>query len=165
MDHLSQASSATRFVLVGWSFGGAPVYTVGGRDRRVTGCATVASQTADATEGIARCSPTPVLLLHGTGDRVLSDACSRRLWEAYGERKGGSRQLRLFEGADHALTGQAEAAERCIAEFVLERAGVLGEVLGRAQGREVLGTSLMGKREMVEGMRDGGDLRGSERVE
>lgn len=51
MDYLEQNFSINRFVLVGWSFGGAPVFTVGGMDERVVGCATVASQTAE-TEGI-----------------------------------------------------------------------------------------------------------------
>ncbi|KAI4172406.1 MAG: hypothetical protein LQ346_008604, partial [Caloplaca aetnensis] len=50
MNYLENTHSVTRFVLVGWSFGGAPVFTVGGSDPRVVGCATVASQTAE-TEG------------------------------------------------------------------------------------------------------------------
>ena len=62
MDYLEQHHGVKRFVLVGRSFGGAPVFTVGGADRRVVGCATVASQTAE-TDGIRNLAPTPVLLL------------------------------------------------------------------------------------------------------
>jgi len=82
------------------------------------------------------------------------------LFEAYG--KEGRRELRLFEGDDHALTRNSEEAERCIAGFVLERAGV--DVEG-VEKRGVLEKTLVGGREKVELMREGGDLRGGERVE
>ncbi|KAL8895491.1 MAG: hypothetical protein Q9207_008149, partial [Kuettlingeria erythrocarpa] len=80
MNYLSKTHSVTRFVLVGWSFGGAPVFTVGGSDPRVVGCATVASQTAE-TEGVRRLPPRPVLLMHGTEDQTLDPWCSRSLYE------------------------------------------------------------------------------------
>lgn len=40
MKYLEAGYGISRFVLVGWSFGGAPVYTLGGCDERVVGCAT-----------------------------------------------------------------------------------------------------------------------------
>lgn len=47
MNYLQNGYAVSRFVLVGWSYGGAPVFTAGGQDDRVVGCATVASQTAE----------------------------------------------------------------------------------------------------------------------
>jgi hypothetical protein len=43
MDELERTYHIDQLVLVGWSFGGAPVFTVGGQDSRLVGCATVAS--------------------------------------------------------------------------------------------------------------------------
>jgi len=75
--------------------------------------------------------------------------------------------LRLFDGDDHALTGNSVEAERCIAEFVLERAGVDldGGDLEEGEKRGVLAKQLVGEQEKVQLMREGGDLRGGERVE
>lgn len=129
MAYLSARHGIRRVVLIGWSFGGAPVFTVagGGSNSRpdddgavvvVVGCATIASQTAE-TDGIRRLSPaTPVLLLHGTADTTLPPDCSTRLYHAYGDDKDGSRELRLFEGDDHALSRNADEAETLLADFV-----------------------------------------------
>ena len=80
MDYLQNRYAVSRFVLGGWSYGGAPVFTVGEQDSRATDCATVASQTAE-TDGIIEVAKKqkPTLLLHGTGDRTLSPSCSERL--------------------------------------------------------------------------------------
>ena len=51
MKYLETGYGLSRFVLVDWSFGGAPVYTLGGCDETVVGCATIASQAAE-TDGI-----------------------------------------------------------------------------------------------------------------
>lgn len=160
MAHLQAAYGLSRFVLVGWSFGGAPVFTVGGSDDRVVGCATVASQTAE-TEGVARLAPTPLLLLHGTDDRTLSPACSERLYERYGE-KAGWRRLKLFEGDNHALTENAVAAEEMLCDFVAQCAGVREDP--RAS-RDVLYRKLIEEGERTDLMTKGGDLRGSEAIE
>ncbi|KAL8884618.1 MAG: hypothetical protein Q9215_007383, partial [Flavoplaca cf. flavocitrina] len=79
MDYLEREHAISRFVLIGWSFGGAPVFTVAGEDERVVGCATVASQTA-GTEGIERLAPRPVMLLHGRSDQTLGWWCSESLY-------------------------------------------------------------------------------------
>jgi pimeloyl-ACP methyl ester carboxylesterase len=157
MTYLETEHGLNRFVLVGWSFGGAPVFTAAGVDERVVGCATVASQTAE-TEGIRDVGKrgVPVLLLHGTGDRTLSPACSERLFQMYGNR--GTRELKLFDGDDHALTRNSAEAERRIGEFIMRCAGV------DEQGRdyEVLKEKLISDGEKVELMRKGGDLRREE---
>ncbi|KAI9787425.1 MAG: hypothetical protein M1816_007473 [Peltula sp. TS41687] len=169
MDFLTRAHAAIeRFVLVGWSFGGAPVFSVAGKDARVVGCATVASQTAE-TEGIRTLPPRPLLLLHGTADRTLGDGCSRRLLEAYvrsGGRRGvGGGELRLFEGDDHCLTRSAVEAEEAIAEFVMRCAGV-GGLEGEEKERERLREELVsgGIEERKDLMRKAEDLDG-ERIE
>ncbi|KAJ9149330.1 Alpha/beta-hydrolase [Pleurostoma richardsiae] len=162
MDYLGDMYGLDRFVLVGWSFGGAPVFTVGGADRRVAGCATVASQTAEAG-GIRSMAPRPVLLLHGTGDRTLGHSCSERLYGMYGgSSQGGSRRLRLFEGDDHALSRNAREVERMLCEFVAECAGVRVE---EEEEKRVVGVELVEDGERRELMRRGGDLRGPEEVE
>jgi hypothetical protein len=157
MNYLEEEHNISKFVLVGWSFGGAPVFTAGGMDQRVVGCATVASQTAE-TDGIRSLSPRPVLLLHGTGDRTLSATCSERLYSMYGEM--GDRQLKLFDGDDHALTKNALQAEIAIGEFVMKCAGVSLEDGDSA----LLKAEAVGDDERVEVMRQGGDLK-AERIE
>ncbi|RYP15407.1 hypothetical protein DL765_005743 [Monosporascus sp. GIB2] len=153
MAYLSDMYGLDRFVLVGWSFGGAPVFTVGGRDERVVGCATVASQTAE-TEGIRRLAPRPVLLLHGTGDRTLSPSCSERLYALYGSR--GSRQLRLFDGDNHALSRNAQTAEGVLLDFIAKCAGLR---VNDAEKSAVADQTLMDDGERTELMKRGGDLR------
>jgi hypothetical protein len=157
MDELERTYHIDKFVLVGWSFGGAPVFTVGGQDPRVVGCATVASQTAE-TEGIRTLAPRPVLLLHGTGDRTLSPKCSERLYDMYGTE--GEREISLFEGDDHALTSNSLEAEQLIGGFVLRCAGLKPSSSDEA----VIAERLVGEDEKVELMKKGGDLRRNESV-
>ena len=156
MKELQDSYQIEKFVLVGWSFGGAPVFTIGGQDKRVVGCATVASQTAE-TGGIRSLAPRPVLLLHGTGDRTLSPRCSERLYDMYGD--GGERELKLFEGDGHALTRNSLEAEQWIGGFVLRCAGLDPE-----GGKGELAEKLVGEEEKVGLMERGGDLRGGESV-
>ena len=94
--------SIGRVALIGWSFGGAVVIGAGVASRAVVGVATVASQTYGA-DLVGRLAPKPLLLLHGTADRVLSDACSRRLYARAGEPK----ELVLYPGDNHGLTRHA----------------------------------------------------------
>ncbi len=94
-----------RVALIGWSFGGAVVIGAGVANPTVVGVATVASQTYGA-DLVGRLAPKPLLLLHGTADRVLSDACSRRLYARAGEPK----ELVLYPGDDHGLTRHAPQA-------------------------------------------------------
>jgi dienelactone hydrolase len=85
-----------RFALVGWSLGGAVVISSGVAHADVLGVATLASQTAGAG-AVGRLAPRSLLLLHGTADRVLPDACSRLLYQQAGEPK----QLVLYDGDGH----------------------------------------------------------------
>jgi len=125
MRYLQNGCAISRFVLVGWSFGSAPVFTVGGQDERVVGCATIAGQTAE-TDGIRQVARrnVPTVLLHGTGDRTLSPGCSEWLQEKYQRStQGGQCELKLFDGDDHALTKSALKAEELLCEFIVAQAG------------------------------------------
>ena len=159
MDHLSAQYGVSKFVLVGWSFGGAPAFTVGGQDSRVVGCATIASQTAE-TEGIRAVGRrgVPALLLHGTDDRTLSPHCSERLYDMYGSK--GQRKVHYFEDDDHALTRNSVEAEKMLCEFI---AGVAGSKMNNTE-KEVVSKSLIDDGDRIEMMKKGGDLRGAESV-
>lgn len=85
-----------RFALLGWSFGGAVVISSGAAHADVVGVATLASQTA-GTAAVGRLAPRSLLLLHGTADQVLSDACSQLLYQQAHEPK----RLVLYEGDGH----------------------------------------------------------------
>ena len=158
MSYLQREHEIFRFVLVGWSFGGAPVSTVAGEDERMVGCATVASQTA-GPEGIERLAPRPVMLLHGKSDQTLEYWCSESLFRRYGD--GGERELRLFVGDDHALRGNAKVAEEMLCWFVMRCAGVEAQ----RGGGEVVGEEVVGNGERMELMGKAGDLGGEEGVE
>lgn len=159
MDYLEKGFQTSRFVLVGWSFGGAPVFTVGGNDQRVVGCATVASQTAE-TDGVRSLAPRPLLLLHGTADRTLSSACSQRLYDMYGRK--GNRRIHLFEGDDHALTRNSLKAEEMLCDFIMSCAGLS---LGDAERKDVVGKKLVPEDNKVVIMERGGDLQAPESTE
>jgi pimeloyl-ACP methyl ester carboxylesterase len=147
-----------RFVLIGWSFGGAPVFTLGGSDDRIIGCATIASQTAD-TEGIRRLAPTPVLLMHGTADRTLSPSCSERLYEMYGDK--GNRQIHLFNDDDHALSRHAKTAEVMLMDFIV---GCAGLHVDDTEMETIANETLVEDGERQELMKEGGDLRAPESI-
>lgn len=159
MSYLEKEHGLMNFILVGWSFGGAPVFTVGGSDSRVVGCATVASQTAD-TEGIRSLAPTPVLLMHGTDDRTLSYKCSERLYDQYGEK--GRREIKLFDGDNHALSGNAVNVEALLCDFIDSCAVGL---IDKGQRNDLIEQDLIEKEERRELMEKGGDLRGGEHME
>ena len=157
MDFLQRTLGVSRFVLVGWSFGGAPVMTVGGQDDRVVGCATIASQSAE-TEGIERVAAKslPLLLLHGTGDRTLAPECSEELFETYQRHvKDDMGFLKLFDGDDHALTENSAMAEAMLCAFAIRCAGV---DISEDEDLVVLRTCLVAKEERVRLMEEAGDL-------
>ncbi|GGK33638.1 alpha/beta hydrolase [Deinococcus malanensis] len=89
---------SARLVLVGHSFGGAVVINAGANSDAVVGVAALSSQTYGA-EAVRDLSPRSLLLLHGSADEVLPDACSRLLYEQAGDPK----ELHLFPGCRHGL--------------------------------------------------------------
>ncbi len=86
-------------VVLGWSFGGAVVISTGAASDTVVGVATVASQTY-GTEDIGELSPKKsLLLIHGTGDKVLPHYLSESLYARAGEPK----ELVLYPGDGHGV--------------------------------------------------------------
>jgi dienelactone hydrolase len=154
---LNNRFGVTDIVLACWSFGSAPAFTAASQEDRIRGVVCVAPQNR-GTAAVYALSPRPLLLLHGTGDQISSDRCSKQLFEAYGNEPGGDRVLRLFEGDDHGLTDHALEAEEAIFHFVakvLERE-IDGEEAGEAPGAELIG----GRRERINLMKQGHDLEG-----
>lgn len=130
----------------------------------VVGCAAVASQSAE-TEGVTsvEAKSLPLLLLHGTGDRVLSPSCSERLFE---ENKRAARDdqggLKLFEGDDHALMGTLlEEEERMLCVFVMK---CDGEEVAEDEDLEVLGKPLVEEEDKFRVMEEAADLGEGERL-
>jgi dienelactone hydrolase len=162
MNYLAGEFSTKNFILVGWSFGGSPCFTVAARElQRVAGVATVASQTA-RTDGVTMLSPRPMLVIHGTGDTCLSPRCSQSLYESYGH--GGKKELKLFEGDDHGLSRNAVQVEKMIFRFAASTLG-FKEALGDASVDIQAGQDLAGSRtERLKEMREGHDLEGGERL-
>ena len=89
-----------RMALIGHSFGGAVAINAGTLSPTVATVIAISSQLAGA-HVVGNLAPRPLLLIHGTADTILPDQCSRILYEGAAEPK----TLRLFEGADHRLSG------------------------------------------------------------
>jgi alpha-beta hydrolase superfamily lysophospholipase len=88
----------TRVILVGHSFGGAVVISAGALSKQVVGVVAMSSQTY-GTNLANEVSPRPLLLLHGTADEILPDACSHDIYFRAKEPK----KLHLYEGCRHGL--------------------------------------------------------------
>ncbi|KAL3481317.1 Alpha/Beta hydrolase protein [Aspergillus californicus] len=159
MDYLEDYYQCSRFVMVGWSFGGSPCFTVAAQEpERICGVATVASQTANTT-GISKLSPRPLLLLHGSGDTCLSPSCSETLYQKYGPH--GQRELKIFDGDNHGLTSNAPEAEALLFVFAAKTLGFEDELTTasiRISGQDWAGS--VGER--VKEMKQGHDLEGNE---
>ncbi|KAJ5936655.1 Alpha/Beta hydrolase protein [Penicillium verhagenii] len=161
LDHLHAQYGAQKFLVVGWSFGGSPCFSVAAQEpERVLGVVAIASQIA-GTEAVRALSPRPLLLLHGEADSVLSPSCSETLFHQYGEK--GDRRIRLFPGDDHGLTGNAALVERKIFTFAARCLGL--EDIVDADVLEQAGTDLVhGKEERLKEMVRGRDLVNGERL-
>jgi alpha/beta superfamily hydrolase len=105
-----------RAALIGHSFGGAVAINAGTLSELVTTVIAISSQLAGA-HVIGELAPKPLLLMHGTADAVLSDQCSRMLYERAGE----PRTLKLFEGADHRLNGCGDELLGAVQQWIESR--------------------------------------------
>ncbi|KAL2834574.1 Alpha/Beta hydrolase protein [Aspergillus pseudoustus] len=159
MDYLEEKFQSTNFVVVGWSFGGSPCFTVAELEpERVVGVATVASQTAQ-TAGISKLSPRPLLLLHGGGDTCLSPSCSQSLYKQYGTK--GDREIKIFEGDNHGLSHNAPEAEGLLLVFAAKTLGLEKELT--TASLKIAEQDWVGsERERVAEMEQGHDLEGNE---
>ena len=97
-EYLALKCGYGSIALVGHSFGGAVVIAAGALSNTVTAVVAMSSQTY-GTDLVPRISPRPLLLLHGSADEVLSDACSRYIYAHAKEPK----ELRLYPGCGHGL--------------------------------------------------------------
>lgn len=114
------AEGRGRVVLVGHSFGGAVVITVGAASDAVVAVAALSSQTR-GTEAVAMLSPRSLLVAHGTADEVLPDACGQDIFRRAREPK----ELVLYPGCRHGLDQCREALDRDLLGW-LERVLDLG---------------------------------------
>ncbi|KAL2850389.1 Alpha/Beta hydrolase protein [Aspergillus pseudodeflectus] len=159
MDYLEEKFESNNFVIVGWSFGGSPCFTVAALEpERVVGVATVASQTAQ-TSGISKLSPRPLLLLHGGGDTCLSPSCSESLYRQYGTK--GHREIKIFEGDNHGLSLNAPEAEGLLFVFAARTLGFDKQLTMASMG--IASQDWVGSEgERVAEMEQGHDLEGGE---
>ena len=98
----------SRVALVGHSFGGGVVVCAGASSPRVRSVIALASQTSGALQMAPYLAPRPLLVIHGTRDKVLPVANARKIYDAAGQPK----ELRLFNDAGHGLThARAEILE------------------------------------------------------
>jgi uncharacterized protein len=105
-----------RFALIGHSFGGAVVINAGTLSKVVATVVAVSSQLAGA-HVVGELAPKPLLLIHGTADTILSDECSRMLYERAGEPK----MLKLFDGADHRLSNHGDELFTLVQDWIVSR--------------------------------------------
>ena len=114
LAHLLERTGATRFVLVGHSFGGAVAIAAGvALGGACAGVATLATQVPGA-EDVAQLAGTPLLLIHGDRDGILPDMCSRYLYEEAGEPK----ELVIVPGEGHLFEGVGDALTDRLTRFV-----------------------------------------------
>jgi alpha-beta hydrolase superfamily lysophospholipase len=104
-------------ILIGHSFGGAVVINAGTLSPVATAVVAVSSQLAGA-HVVGELAPKPLLLIHGTADTILSDECSRLLYERAAEPK----MLKLFDGADHRLSHRGDELFTLVQEWIESRA-------------------------------------------
>jgi len=104
-----------RIVLVGHSFGGAVVIDAGAVSRSVVGVAALSSQTSGADK-VGELAPRSLLLLHGTGDEILSHSCSEYLFNCASEPK----KLILYPGCKHGLDQCRDAVDADLSTWIVE---------------------------------------------
>ena len=105
----------SRIILVGHSFGGAVVISAGAASSAVIGVAALSSQTA-GTRQVGDLAPRPLLLMHGTADEILPDACSRDLYQRARE----PRRLLLYENCRHGLDDCRDEIDRDLLAWIRE---------------------------------------------
>ncbi len=112
-----EAEGVKQIGLVGHSFGGAVVIQAAASSPKVRTVVTLATQGYGADPASALGPRCALLLLHGTGDRVLSPACSESIFE----RARDPKELVLYEGAGHGLDEVAEAVHTRVREWLVAR--------------------------------------------
>jgi pimeloyl-ACP methyl ester carboxylesterase len=105
----------TRIGLVGHSFGGAVMITVGASTPEVATVVTLSTQTA-GVQDTPKLAPRPLLIIHGLEDIRLSPDCSRYVYALAGEPK----RLVLLPGARHSLRQSAGEVKALVRDWLVE---------------------------------------------
>jgi alpha-beta hydrolase superfamily lysophospholipase len=94
----------------------------------VPGLRWLVTQPFDSLDRVAQVDE-PLLLIHGTADRVVPHEMSDRLYAAAGNVRGGLKTLLKIEGASHSGVSRAggERYERALRDFVEEARALLNE--------------------------------------
>ena len=106
---------AQRVVLVGHSFGAAVVIKAGELSDAVAGVAALSPQLY-GTRTVERLAPRPLLIVHGTADKILDAEASKDIYSRAKEPK----RLELYEGAGHGLGSCAEELFELVKGWLLE---------------------------------------------
>ena len=113
-EYLARQRGYRGVALVGHSFGGAVVISAGALSAAVTAVVAMSSQTY-GTDLAPQVSPRPLLLVHGTADEILPDACSQNIYD----RARDPKELRLYRGCRHGLDECREQVDADVVSWLL----------------------------------------------
>ena len=116
----------TDVILVGHSFGGAVVIKAAPYSEVVKGVIALSSQTFGAGD-VSQVSPSPILLVHGARDTVLSQESSVKIFEWAEEPK----ELRLIPENGHGLQESAQEIRQLVSEWLVQHLYLPGELTQR----------------------------------
>ena len=114
VQYLCHDRGHDRVALIGHSFGGAVVISAGALSEEVVAVAALSSQTY-GTNLASQLSPRPLLLMHGTQDEILSDACSHQIYARALEPK----EIRLYPGCRHGLDECRDQVDQDLVNWLL----------------------------------------------
>lgn len=103
----------TKVILVGHSFGGAVVITAGVHSDAVVSVIAMSSQTY-GTNMVNKLTPKSLLLIHGSNDEILSEECSKIIYN----RARQPKQLILYPDCLHGLDQCREQLDKDILNWV-----------------------------------------------
>ncbi|KAL9658794.1 hypothetical protein ABK040_005948 [Willaertia magna] len=112
-----------KFVIIGWSFGGAVVLQTAALNPYVKGVITLASQTAGATQPVRKLQNTSLLFIHGTADQCLPYSCSETLYQLAGSNHP-DRTLKLCPQDSHGFDKNYKETKSLIKSWACKRLGV-----------------------------------------
>ena len=110
----------------GHSFGGAVVIKAAPYSEVVKGVIALSSQTFGAGD-VSQVSPSPILLVHGERDTVLSQESSLKIFEWAEEPK----ELRLIPENGHGLQESAQEIRQLVSEWLVQHLYLPGELTQR----------------------------------
>ena len=105
-----------RVALIGHSFGGAVVISAAAISDLVAAVVPMSTQTY-GTSLADQVAPRPMLLIHGTGDEILPDACSHEVYR----RAGQPKELKLYPGARHGLDEARDEILELLVSWIPEK--------------------------------------------